>query len=403
MRIAFLSAVLLAAALPAIAETRQFGNLVYEVPPGWSVGAAEDGVQYLNSDLPGDRCRFCTIFLGPAAPGRGDPLRVLAAQKHRFIDAEDAARFDELIPPRAIALGDGKAAAVTGLHGGDWIHVVMAVQLSDRVQLFGFRGEADDPETVKDSLEVFATQAAPLFDAMAYVSEGAAPLLPEARPGPLSGLWWGWTQDQVFQIDGTIRIDVNMHTLIFWPDGHFYDGTPPEGMQPLDRAALLDAGNTEFGTYTVRGNGLHLTYATGETETLDKTREGWRDRRKEYFPTEALADGTPLSGTISSLYSVGFGSGSSSVGGMTTQWSTTFHPDGTYEGSSYSGAFGNLSDGFGNLTGGFASGASGGNGGRYEVRDGLVIRYPSDGSAPARALVYRTGDDIMVGQYELKP
>lgn len=394
---------LLASSFPAAAEPRQFGNLVYDVPPGWSVGAAEDGVQYLLSDLPDGRCRFCRILLGPALPGRADPKGALPQGKVRLLGPEAEARAEELLPPRHVQLGDGRGAAIVALKEGGWLHIVLTVPLSDRIQLLAFKGRADDADVVKESLDDFFTHAYPLFDSIAYVSEGAASLLPPAQPGPLSGLWWAWTQDAVFQIEGTISIDVDMHTLVFWPDGHFYDGTPPEGLRPLDRAMLIAAGNTEFGTYTVRGKSLHLTYATGETATLDKTRGGWRDSDREYFRAEALPDGTPLSGTISSRFAVGFGGGAGSVGGISAPWSTTFHPDGTYEGSSYGGGFGNFSDGFGNLTGGFATGAEGAEGGRYEVRDGLLIRYPSDGSAPARTLVYRTGDDIMVGQYELKP
>lgn len=387
-------------ATPGRAETRQFGNLVYEVPSGWEVGAAEKGVQYLLSDLPDDRCRFCQVMLGPARMGADDPLAILGAEKLRFIEPEDAATAKEMIAPRSLKFGNGRLAAITGILAGGDVHVTLAVRLTDRVQLYGFRGDAGEPEDAKETLDVFGTQIAPFLERIAYVSEGAESLLPAPVPGPLAGLWWGWRDGWSSQIDGTMRYDMVYRTLVFWGDGQVYDGTPPAGLAPLDRAALLAAGDTDFGVYRVEGDTLRLTFSDGRTETLPREGDGWKDGLRKMQPGRPLEDGARLDGTISRSYTTGFGVGTS--GGMTSLSSTTFHPDGSYEGSSYSGAFGNFTNSVGDLTAGFATGASGDEGGRYEIRNGLLILHPRDGRTPNRVLVYRAFDDIMVGSLVLK-
>ena len=91
---------------------------------------------------------------------------------------------------------------------------------------------------------------------------------------------------------------------------------------------------------------------------------------------EPVEPGTRLRGTISWLQAFGLGGGLES-GGVTTGGSTTFHPDGTYEGSSFGSTFGTFTGG-----GGFTTAREGETGGTYEVRDGIVVMTPNDGSPP---------------------
>lgn len=45
-------------ALPAAAETRQHGNVIFDLPEGWRIGKVrQDGTQVIWSDLPDDACR----------------------------------------------------------------------------------------------------------------------------------------------------------------------------------------------------------------------------------------------------------------------------------------------------------------------------------------------------------
>ncbi|MGL5012241.1 MAG: hypothetical protein ACRC6I_20425, partial [Paracoccaceae bacterium] len=114
---------------------------------------------------------------------------------------------------------------------------------------------------------------------------------------------------------------------------------------------------------------------------------------------DLLPSGTRLNGSISSFFYTGFSPGSGIEGGMSGGSDTTFLPDGTYSGSSYGGAFGNFVDGGGSTTGGFATSGDGNeSGGRYEIRDGMLIQYPGDGSPATMAFVSRTGEGILIGE-----
>jgi hypothetical protein len=51
---------------PALAETCQHGNVIFDIPAGWSVGATDDdGTLTLISDLPHGACEFCYIHITP--------------------------------------------------------------------------------------------------------------------------------------------------------------------------------------------------------------------------------------------------------------------------------------------------------------------------------------------------
>jgi hypothetical protein len=244
----------------------------------------------------------------------------------------------------------------------------------------------------------------PMFTSLQFLSEGAASLMPEPVPGDLQGVWWGWHQGTSIGIDGMMRIDVNQRRMVFWADGYFYDGTPPNGLLPLDATALMGAGNGDFGTYVEDGGKIVLTFASGAKEELEMIgNEGLNDGDNELYRVETVADDTFLDGGVSSFFYSGFTPGSGVEGGVTSASSTTFFPDGTYTGESFGGAFGNFTDGAGNLTGGFSTGGDGNaTGGRYEIKNGLLIQYPDDGSPPSASLVMDTDSGIIIDEQFLK-
>jgi hypothetical protein len=233
---------------------------------------------------------------------------------------------------------------------------------------------------------------------MQFVSEGAASLMPDPVPGPLNGMFWGWYQYTGLGIDMMVRLEIDHRRLVFWSDGYFYDGTPPTGLAPLDADALRAAGDTTFGTYRKIGNNVELTFATGETETIRYvSTDQLTDKNRELYRSETPADGTRLNGGVSSFYYSGFTPGSGIEGGISSSSSTTFYPDGTYTGESFGGAFGNFVDGGGSLTGGFATSGDGPpDGGTYEIKNGVLIQYPSDGSAPSVSMVIRTEEGLLI-------
>jgi hypothetical protein len=212
-------------------------------------------------------------------------------------------------------------------------------------------------------------------------------------PGPLDGMFWGWYQYTGLGIDMMVRLEIDHRRLIFWNDGYFYDGTPPTGLAPLDAAALRNAGDTSFGTYRKIGTNIDLTFANGETETIRfLNQDTLEDDNRELVRSETPADGTRLNGGVSSFYYSGFTPGTGIEGGISSSSSTTFYPDGTYAGESFGGAFGNFAEG-----GGFATSSDGPpDGGTYEIRDGVLIQYPSDGSPPSVSMVILTDEGLLI-------
>jgi hypothetical protein len=260
------------------------------------------------------------------------------------------------------------------------------------VEIMAFEGEADDEDELAESMQVFGDQILPMFLSIAYVSEGAAPLMPAPVPGDLSGLYWGWRSDWVMGIDGTMRMETNHRTLIFWPDGRFYDGTPPGGLRPLDPDALMAAADDSFGVYTVQGDRLRLTYVNGDTDELAADGADWLDGDRQMFQAKPLRDGTTISGSISSIYYSGFTPGTGMSGGMSAFSSVTFHPDGSYENTRMGGATATYDTGAG-----FATSSEDHGRGTYAIRDGLLTMTPDDGSEPTARLAFSNGTDIMIG------
>ena len=255
--------------------------------------------------------------------------------------------------------------------------------------------------------------ARPFIDSVRYVPEGAEPVMPPAEPGGLEGFLWGWYQYESYGLDGMVDYTMLHRTIALWPDGHFYEGAPSDGTAPLDPEALRASGDPNWGTYHEADGFIDLSYAGGEVERLEPfdVEGAWWDGGFTLYEVEALEDGATLDGTVGWADYEGFASFGDIQGGMSSGASTTFRPDGTFEGHSYDYATGNLLEGDGDLsnaTGDVAGGsASGGEApgwsGTYEVRDGLVIMTPADGSEPWSQLALRVGDGIVIGDMDLGP
>lgn len=396
MKLSPVLAALVLFATPAAAERRQHGNLVYDVPPGWSLGAVRDGAQTLISDLPDDRCEFCYIHLTEGKASRGRLPLFLKSQRLRFVDEDDHDAVTLLDEPQVIE-AEGRQIGLLGVKAGGEIQIHYAAKIEGRLELMVFTGPADDAEELAETMATFESDVSPMFDRVAFVSEGTAPMMPPAEPGDLSGLWWGFTTRWTLGMDMMMVMDLDHRHITFWPDGHFYDGTPPAGLQPLDPPALLGVGDMDFGTYAVRGRTLTLTFATGETEVFDADDEAWEAGELLLTKVEPLPDGATFAGGLSSIYATGFAPGSGVSGGVSSSSYTTFNADGTFTGGRFSGAFGNFDNGSG-----YSVGSESDEAGRYTVKDGLLIRTPSDGSAPDRDLIFRLGDDIMIGSQTLE-
>lgn len=395
MRMVF-AGILSLIALPAAAEPRQYGNIIYDAPRNWDAFEPRFGAATLNFNAPGGICEYCYVYFALGSAKKGKLTDFLAAQAARFVDPDDSAGLKILQAPRNAPLGT-HPAAMMGVSVNGEMHILIAIELKDSFELVAFKGPAFDAADIKESTSTFQTYALNMFERLTFVSEGARPVMPAPTPGDLSGLWWGWSTSWSAQLDMAMRMEIAYRHIMFWPDGYFYDGTPPNGLNPFDAAALTVKGDANFGTYRVAGKTLALTYVTGRKVTLQRDGDGWKIGDQTLHMIDSLPDNTAIDGTISAFFYSGFIPGSGVSGGMSSSSATTFHPDGTYDGSSFGGAFGNFDSG-GELTGGFATN-SGDNthGGHYVIRDGLLIQTPNGGGQIRFSLAYRADGNIMIG------
>jgi hypothetical protein len=384
--------------IPASAETRQHGNVIFDLPPDWSAGILEDGIQTLLYDPEDEVCEYCYAYIGPGAAKSGDLMSYVAQNALMFIDEDDREDAEAVQAPQLTSLGNMPVAMTAYNIGGNML-VVMGYELSDRFELVGFEVDTGyDYDEMEPNFARMQQTIVPMFENLQFLSEGAESLMPDPAPGPLNGMWWGWYQSTGIGLDGMMTLDIDHRRLVFWSNGYFYDGTPPTGLAPLDADALRAAGDTTFGTYRKIGTNVELTFATGETETLRFVNaDQLKDDNRDLYRSETAADGTRLNGSVSSFFYSGFTPGTGIEGGVSSSSSTTFYPDGTYTGESFGGAFGNFVDGGGSVTGGFATGGDGSqSGGRYEIKDGVLIQYPSDGSPPSISMVIRTEEGLLL-------
>lgn len=387
----------LAISLPAFAEKRQFGNIIYNAPEGWRIGGVYDGTQRIFSDLPDDRCEFCRIYIGTGTPGQASVIDFLNENKERFVDEDDRDDIEPMQRPNLV-LERPMEVGMFALLADGRMHINLAIGLPDRIEYMGFSGRARDPEDLTESMETFQELVLPMLLGVKFVSLGAEPLMPEPEPGDLSGLYWGWETEFVLGVDGMMRNEIDHSHIVFWPDGYFYSGQPPNGLQPLDPEGLTAVGDTDFGVYTLQGRTVQLTYFDGVTDTLRMDDGALVDGALRMIEVEPLEDGSRIEGSISSFFFSGFSPGSGISGGASASSFTAFHEDGTYSGDRSGGTFGNFDGG-----GGFASSNNNDHAGTYEIRDGMIIMTAKDGSMFKSSMIYDDGDgDIMIGSQFLE-
>ncbi len=383
---------LISLAATAQGEPRQFGNTIYDPPKGWTIGKTDETGLSLLSDLPDDLCEYCYIHLGKSRLGRGSLATFLKREQLRFVDPDDQDSVTNVGAPSQMQLA-GHEAAMQGIKVGSDLQILIAVSLGDRFELFGFEGNAYDEDDLQESMSVFQSQVVPFLEGLTFVSAGAAPLLPKPILGEMEGVWWGWSTYSTFGLDLTVRQEMDYRTLVFWPDGYFYDGMPPEGLAPIDPDSLQANADGQYGVYQQTGTTLTLTFATGEVDVLQAAGDDWADDSKTLTQVEPLADGDTIAGEISSFFFTGFSPGIGLEGGISSSSSTEFFADGTYKGESFGGTFANFSTG-----GGFTTGSENANGGTYAIKNGLVISTPENGGPATAAMGLRLDDEtILIG------
>ena len=379
------------APIVALPGQYQFGNVVYSLPDGWTPGRNSDGVQVIYSDLPDDLCEYCYVYISAGYPAEGTLADFITLHQADFADEDDRDSIRVISAPAPL-IASGKTAQMMGITLDQDFQVLVAYDLGDRYELVAFEGYANENADLTEGMAVFSDQISPVFDQLQFVTAGGVSLLPAPVPGTLSGLYWGTTLEEVWGIDLMMRYDLATHSYFFWPDGQFYEGIPPDGLRPPDRARLFTAGDAQFGVYRQQGPLVRLTYSTEQVEDLTLSGTDLTLDDLTLSPTPLMPDGARIDGTIASFFYSGFAPGAGIEGGVSASSATTFLMDGTYTGESFGGGAGTFDGG-----GGFSTGSTDATGGRYEVRGGLIFLTPQDGSPPNSRIIVDTSEGIMIG------
>ena len=380
------------AAATASAETRQFANLVYDLPAGWEAGGTSDGRQELRYAAEDEACDNCRILLDPGVAG-GGPIA----------DWRDA---QAVLPEDMTLIGEPKVERGTA---GDWtLHVLMrmvdddgrqrfqaffAIDLPERNELVIFEGSARDEAALERSLAALNADLVPMLEAARFVSEGAEPVLGPPQPGDLDGPWFGTAISNRYDgLSGTLQLVVDRELMTFYADGRFYRGIPPSGSGPLDVEGLVAAGETGLGNYLRSGDEIELRYVDGDVARLGMSgASGLRWGGVTMYPAAFAPDGFRFSGVIHATGYTAFGAGVS--GGVAHERTQVFRDDGTFTDSSFTGVSGTFDSG-----GGFTGITEQPEAlGHYTVADGLITLSSPDGQERTTWIILEGGSNVIIG------
>lgn len=387
--------------LPAHADKRlfQYGDVVFPIPEGWS-GMRDSGPGYKSLQRWDAPCKNCMLYV----TGSQRPPRDLADWLNR-----SSRSFSDATDPRPEPFGEvsvmagGQGAMGVWQIGDDWL-MLMGLPVNDRAVLVGLRIPGRWLDAVPDSLAEAQTVLAGLSEDIYVTPQGGPAAMPPPQPGPLDGIYWGTVTRTNYGLDGMMQFDIQGRAVVFWPEGWFYDGAPANGMAPPTARELIptEAGDTNWGTYRIEDGMVRITYTNGYTDRMRMTAgASLYDGDRQMFQAEMVPDGLRFSGSQSWSYYSGFNPVVMS-GGVASRSHIFFSSDGTYSTGGWSSVSGTMKGpGIGanqidiGAVGGFSERAP--DGGRYEVKGGVIHMIPDDGSRPYQRLIYRIGGGLMVG------
>ena len=385
----------------ALASPRQYGDVVFDMPDGWYFHRDSQGFRRLARSF-ADTCETCQMFVTASQPAGADLARMARDSVSLFVGPEDPAP-QESTAPESGSFGGMELAIGSWTIGTDTLFVV-PVRKAGKASIIAFRGPAATPEDVTESGQTFQNDLMTLIGSLKFVSPGQG-VMPPPQPGPLDGVYWGSVTNSTLGMDGMLQMDIQSRAVVFWKEGWFYEGAPPNGFAQPTPADLIptENGDEGWGTYRIEDGMLEVTHTGGQTESFRMASSGtsFYDGDRQMFQAQKVPDGTRFSGSQTSSFYSSFDPTIMS-GGAASRSYVSYFSDGTYSGGGWSSVAGTVKGaGFGAdqvTTGGISNSQSEeSDGGRYEVKDGVLLLTPNDGSPPRRQLIYRIGDGLMVG------
>jgi hypothetical protein len=376
----------------ASAQTRQFANIVYELPKGWEPDGKTDGRLELRYDGDDDRCTNCRVMIDPGTAG-SDPVRewrdaIAAPGKNMRVVGDPRLRQDSIGEwPVEVMLrqvdDDGRAK----------FQAYFAIDLPGRNELIIFEGSARDDKAFNRSLAMLNEAIAPMLNGLRFISEGADAVLGPPEPGDLEGPWFGTAiRNQYNGLSGTLDLVVDRRLVTFYADGRFFYGVPPSGAGPLEFERLVASGETGIGNYAVAGDAVELRFADGDVSRMRIINDGTINAgRVDIHPARFAPDGFRFAGVIRSAKYTAFGPGV--AGGVGSESTQVFRSDGTYTDGSFTGGFGSFDTGGGFTTMTGQPERSG----HYEVADGLITLTAPEGDPRTTWIILEGSDSVIVG------
>jgi hypothetical protein len=381
-------------AQPLAAETRQHGNVLFDIPDGFGYGKiGPTGTLSVWADHDLDACPACEVLIGAGAVAEGPVDAFLAANTRRLIDPWDSPTVEPVEGIGTFLLQNRYPAAFQQQWVGERFQILFAIEVGDRMELVAFETPFIDQATMDRAMQTYDGPIRRMIDGLSFVSDGARPLIGAPEPGALYGVWWNARYWSTVNWDGTMTTHNQHRWLTFYPDGRFYDGTPPAGTAPLDPARLYAEGDMGWGNYRLEGSDLTLSFASGAVEALQFDGTTLKTEYLTLNPVQLYADGIAVEGRVDSFSYVAFGAISGMTGGTTSASEAIFRADGTWTGTDASATGGMLDVG-----GGFASDRSTTVSGRYEVKNGLLLTYDDQGRLYGSEYLFQDKDGtIWVG------
>ena len=395
---AFLSAV-----PPADAgERRRAGNIVFTLPDGWEAAELERGpddrpVTVLRPEdwIHDDDAVSIWLPRGAPRPDGEDALRAWATEAiAASLDLDDDERLDTTswnqpgeAGPNAPLLGllyvtdtddDRRKSAV----------VAVLIPAGDRVEVayVTVRNRGDTAE-IRDALQRSATTLLSTVAEFAFISTGAAPLLPPPQPGLLDGVWWGVGLIWLPGLDGVMTSRLQEYIYVFRPDGRFFDGIPPGGADTMDDPEVALRHTGDMGQYEVRGDTLLLRYASGERDEIDIDGALLRDGQAVIRQVRVPADGFRFAASRDYIQHTGLSAGIGESASVSSANTITFRPDGTFGRDGFVSAVGDFE------AGGYAVNRNTDGTGTYTVSGGKIALRYDDGRIIRWSLLIDDGGD----------
>jgi hypothetical protein len=199
---------------PAYAEKRQFGGIVYQLPERWGAGRERNGTVAV---LPRFKdCKSCYVWMATATPLKGRSIgKWLQSQTARFIKPKNRRNIKVTSSKIRTGTMNKSPVAVMTIRVKNVVWLLTARQHGRSAVLLGYEAHRRDIKPWRSNNK--AVQS--FYKSLRFIQSGDSGILPVARKGNLSGVYWGVVSDMSVGLDAMPRQSLKHHLYVFYRDG----------------------------------------------------------------------------------------------------------------------------------------------------------------------------------------